>query len=307
MVCLKKMQSLKIDADMSRIAVSIVFIEIFTIFVPCWQVVRHQTLKQETLDSIAQWENNNKSPVIVGNKSVLSSSTAVESIVTGQKSIDGSYKSESHESILTMGALDHVLERNPGPLLEFSALRDFSGENIAFLMAVSEWKAMLPPPTRHSCNPEKLVEDLNNNVNLRQERFMKALKIYADYISSHAQFQVNLPSPIFKKLETTFEDAARLVLGGPLDSNPATPFDSTPWQRKGSHDSKASKAGSETTIVTPPSPSAAKPRFVGEIPDSFHDRVFEEAEASIKYLVLTNTWPKFVRERRSSMDSIESV
>lgn len=289
-----------------RIVLSIVIIEVFTVYVPCWQVRRHQTLKQETLDSIAQWENNNKSPMVIGTKSIHSTSTAINSAVTDWKSIDGSLKSNS-ESIFTMGALEHVLERNPGPLLEFSALRDFSGENIAFLMSVSEWRGMLPPPTRHSCNPEKLVEDLNNNNNLRQERFTKALRIYADYISSHAQFQVNLPSPIFKKLEAIFEEAARSLHGDQWSVDPAAPFESTPWERKGSHDSKASKTGSETTIVAPESLAASKALYSGDIPEGFNDIVFEEAEASIKYLVLTNTWPKFVRERRSSMDSVESV
>lgn len=286
---------------------SIIFIEVFTIFIPCWQVLRHQNLKQETLDSIAQWENNNKSPMITGAKSITSSSTAIDSAVTGWKSTDGSFKSNSNESILTMGALEHVLERNPGPLLEFSALRDFSGENIAFLMSVSEWKGMMPPPTRHSCNPEKLAEDLNNNSDRRQERFTKALRIYSDYISSHSQFQVNLPSPIFKKLETLFEDAARSLHGERWGVDPTAPFESTPWERKGSHDSKASKTGSETTIVTPENPAATKTLYQGEVPTGFDDGVFEEAEASIKYLVLTNTWPKFVRERRSSMDSVESA
>lgn len=279
----------------------------FTVFIPCWQVLRHQTLKQETLDSIAQWENNNKSPMVAGAKSVHSGSTAVNSAVTDWKSTDGSLKSNSNESILTMGALEHVLERNPGPLLEFSALRDFSGENIAFLMSVSDWRGMLPPPTRHSCNPEKLVEDLNTNSNLRQERFTKALRIYADYISSHAQFQVNLPSPIFKKLEAIFEDAARSLHGEQWGVDPAAPFESTPWERKGSHDSKASKTGSDTTIVTPDSSVTAKVQYQGEVPADFSDVVFAEAEASIKYLVLTNTWAKFVRERRSSMDSMESA
>lgn len=203
-----------------------------------------------------------------------------------------------------MGALEHVLERNPGPLLEFSALRDFSGENIAFLMSVSEWRGMLPPPTRHSCNPEKLVEDLNSNSNLRQQRFTKALRIYADYISAKSQFQVNLPSPILKKLEGVFEDAARSLHGEEWGVDPTAPFESTPWERKGSHDSKA---GSETTIVTPASPTVSKTQYKGDIPEEFNDMVFEEAEASIKYLVLTNTWPKFVRERRSSMDSVESA
>ena len=46
-------------------------------------------------------------------------------------------------------------------------------------------------------------------------------------------------------------------------------------------------------------------QYWGEIPDEFDETVFDDAEKSIKYLVLTNTWPKFVRNRRSSMDTID--
>lgn len=34
--------------------------EVFTVFLPCWEVMRHQVLQKETLDAIAQWEEKNK-------------------------------------------------------------------------------------------------------------------------------------------------------------------------------------------------------------------------------------------------------
>ncbi|GKZ75339.1 hypothetical protein AnigIFM50267_006283, partial [Aspergillus niger] len=36
-------------------------------------------------------------------------------------------------------------------------------------------------------------------------------------------------------------------------------------------------------------------QYWGEIPQTFNATVFDRAEESIKDLVLTNTWPKFVR------------
>lgn len=291
-------------------------IEMFTIFLPCWEVVRHRNLRQETLDSIAQWEKKNKFSFANGAKSITSGSTMVDSAVTGWKSTDGSVKtSHSNESILTMGALEHVLERNPGPLLEFSALRDFSGENIAFLTSVADWKSALPPHTaagRNSCHPEKLADDLAPSKDQVRERFDRALRIYANYISSRdADLQVNLPSPAIKALEAIFEAPARALFGDKSDVDPATPFDmphEVVGQRKGSA-SGSSTAGSEKAIVDACAQPAVQNRlqYGGEIPDGFSDTVFDDAEASIKYLVLTNTWPKFVKERRSSMDSVESA
>ena len=118
--------------------------EIFTIFLPCWEVVRHQSLIRETLDAITQWEKKTKASGSEA-KSINSVPTMVDSIMSGFKSTDGSVKTNSSDdSILTMSALEYVLERNPTPLLEFSALHDFSAENIAFLTSVTEWKNSLP-------------------------------------------------------------------------------------------------------------------------------------------------------------------
>lgn len=99
---------------------------------------------------IAHWEAKNK-VLGSGAKSLNSTATAVESMMSTWKSVNDSVRTgDSGESILTMSALEHVLERNPGPLQEFSALRDFSGENIAFLTNVAEWKNSLPAAARNS-------------------------------------------------------------------------------------------------------------------------------------------------------------
>ena len=287
-------------------------IEIFTVFLPCWEAIRHQNLRQETLDTIAQWESKNKYSLGNGAKSINSGSTMADSAVSGWKSTDGSIKTtRSNESIMTMGALEHVLERNPGPLLEFSALRDFSGENIAFLTSVAEFKSMLPPRSaRSSCRTERLVEELTNNKQLVRERFNRALRIYTDYISSRdAEFQVNLPGPTLKKLEAVFEAPARVLCGEKRDVDPATPFAMPDMSGEGRKGSSAglSDGASEKGIVTPHLHTLDRVQYCGEIPEEFSETVFDDAEASIKYLVLTNTWPKFVKERRTSMDSTSTA
>ncbi|KAH6889424.1 hypothetical protein B0T10DRAFT_513920 [Thelonectria olida] len=281
------------------IAISIMMLEIFTVFFPCWEVMRHQTLRQETLDSIAQWEANNK-----GNP------RSARSVATGSTTVAGSAftawskdsKASSQESILTMGALEHVLERNPEPLQKFSALRDFSGENIAFLRAVAEWKSSLPPAVR---DPERLHDGSIRE--LVRERFNSALRIYTNFISSRdAEFQVNLSSHDLKKLEAVFEYPARVLFGNKREVDPATPFDMFSGPNNSNLDN-ASSHGSETGIIMEPKRSrdviGDKALYWGEIPDGFDEAVFDDSEASIKYLVLTNTWPKFVKDRRISLES----
>lgn len=310
---------------MSRIALSIFVIEIFTVFVPCWQVRKHQNLRQETLDSIASWESKKLGRVTETSSDDSAPPLSPTSTKVGEPlsfdpwkklpSFDNSdpEKLPTGESVLTMAALEHVLSKNPEPLRKFSATRDFSGENIAFLTAVAEWKASLPPPflrNRHNASPE-----------IVGSHFTRALRIYTDFISPRdAEFPINIAWHELRKLEGIFERAARTVLGAPdSSSTSATPFAEVHWNP--APDGAPSSRGSQIPMVTttPPPPPTPPPHpetgsaetltlpdafvFTGDIPPSFDAAVFDAAQASIKYLVLTNTWPKYVRERRNSESS----
>ncbi|KAJ5778040.1 hypothetical protein N7520_001286 [Penicillium odoratum] len=278
---------------------SITVMESFTIFLPCWEVMHRQALRKETLDAIAQWEARNNTGGEA--KSLGSGPTMVESILSGWKSTKGSVRSNaSNESILTMSALEYVLERNPGPLQEFSALREFSGENVAFLIAVAEWKSSLSVALQDKTAPrdEKIRE-------LMRDPFNRALHIYAEFISpSHAEFPVNLSHQVLRKPEQIFEKPTALLYGEREDPEPATPFretfnlDSPVSPLTGDSEKGFSDSISEIKNLV---------QYWGEIPADFDASVFAEAEASIKYLVLTNTWPKFIRDHRASIGSSASL
>ncbi|KAJ5464902.1 uncharacterized protein N7458_000588 [Penicillium daleae] len=278
------------------ICLSIWIIEIFTVFLPCWEVMRHQSLRQETLDSIARWEVKVKSNSSE-NKSLNSETTMVESMMSGWKSTNASIKStSSRDSILTMSALEHVLERNPAPLQEFSALREFSGENIAFLTSLAEWKNSLPTVLKDPRAPRD-----GNSKDLLREHFNRALHIYADFISvRHAEFPVNISSSDLKKLEDVFERPARLLYGEEREADPVSPFDKFTLEPASPTVSESSEKGMTNRIRN-------RVHYWGEIPEQFDADVFQDAEASIKYLVLTNTWPKFIKDRRTSIDSFETL
>ncbi|KAJ3453323.1 hypothetical protein MRS44_017570 [Fusarium solani] len=225
------------------IALSIILLEIFTVFFPCYEVIQHQTLRQETLDSIAQWQLN-KRVVDRGARSMVTGSTTAAGSALTSWSKD-SKSSSSGESILTMEALEYVLKRDPEPLQQFSALRDFSGENIAFLRAVAEWKSSLPAAVRDS---EKIKDASVQE--LVRERFNSALRIYTNFVSSRdAEFQINLSSQDLRKLEVVFEGSARILYGEERQIDPATPFDSFQMTLTKARSSAASVHGSETGIM----------------------------------------------------------
>ena len=291
-------------------------LEFFTIFVPCWQVLRHHALKKETLDSIAAWESkkNNGEP---NSGSLFSGSTKLskrksdswKSLSTaekGQKTMDDATAS----SVLTMNALESVLEKNPEPLRQFSALRDFSGENIAFLTSVTEWRAAYTAlQNREDAPPEAVL----------REQFNRGLRIYVDFVSPRqAEFSINLASRELAGLEKYFEDAARILYGDREDANMITPFDGFDWSRNAVPLSPQSLQSEKPTTSSGKSMSgksdderlveaiSGRVYYWGTIPEGFGPDVFVNAEKSIKYLVLTNTWPKFVKERRYSLDSLDS-
>lgn len=306
------------------ICLSILFIEIFTIGVPCWEVAHRQVLKQETLQSIAHWEMKKMSGGET--KSIESGSTMIGSLLSGFKSMTGSVKTDhSGDSILTMGALEHVLERNPAPLQEFSALKEFSGENIAFLTSVSEWKNSLPIALREGSTSGADRDTV-------RKAFNHALAIYAEFVSpTHAEFPLNLSSHDLRTLEHVFEKPARIIYGEAEEAsqptNPVSPFrtefDLPPASPMSSATPLPNTPMSPTMPLSPTStlfqtPSATSGekgfknqvaevkdlvKYWGEISEDFDATIFDVAEHSIKYLVLTNTWPKFIRSHRSSMGS----
>lgn len=258
---------------------SIMFLEIFTIFLPCLEVCKQRSLNQETLESIARWESRQR---LGGGKEAKSLNSEISGTTWASRmSRAASVTTSSGGSILTMDALEHTLEKNPEPLQAFSALKDFSGENIAFLMRVRDWKlAHFGPASvardRESSDDEKSASGRT----MSRECFEGALHIYLDFVSATcAEFQINLSSPDFRRLESVFEEAAQLVIGAEAHYDAATPFNDVPR--------------------APGDNAAAAIRYTGDLPVGFDERVFEDAELSIKYLVLTNTWPKYIKQRRS--------
>jgi hypothetical protein len=185
------------------------------------------------------------------------------------------------DRLLTVSALNRVLDEHPVPLQEFSAYHDFSGENIAFLTGVAKWK------NTWANNPDLDREQ-------RIDMYNTALHIYIDFISPRdAEFPLNLSSSHLKDLDSIFEASARVICGeGRTD--PALPFVfEVPTSR---HNWTLQKA--------------AYARYKGDVPGPFGVDVFDEVQMHIKDLVMTNTWPKFVREmqrRRESTESLESA
>ncbi|KAJ4423553.1 hypothetical protein N0V82_001719 [Gnomoniopsis sp. IMI 355080] len=108
------------------------------------------------------------------------------------------------------------------------------------------------------------------------------------------------------QLEPIFEKAARIIYGDSRQLNsPATPF--TPGSDWPMEAVAPKRSYGSDNLDSPGSTSTHELRsslkhvsYWGEIPVGFSAEVFDQAEHSIKYLVLTNTWPKYLSWKRGS-------
>ncbi|KAL6901163.1 putative GprK-type G-protein coupled receptor protein [Trichoderma evansii] len=277
------------------IHLSIFMFEIFTVFVPAFQVFKFWIQKSKTTRSSEKWDSPFQTAVPslspqAGPLTPSSSSTEhwvfpPATLPRKGKSLD-IFSEDLGDRLLTMSALEYILNENPQPLQEFSALRDFSGENIAFLTSVAKWRSFWATQKTDG---------------QKRKMYSAALEIYIDFISPRdAEFPLNLSSSEIKRVESIFEKAARSVCGE-QKINSATPFDIevAPFN--------CCEASSPVELGGRTSPQI---NYEGEIPDIFDLTVFDSIQAHIKYLVLTNTWPRFVDEmqakRRQSSETAHS-
>lgn len=243
-----------------------------------------------------------------------------------------------------MTALESAIRTNPQPLLLFAALKDFSGENISFLIKILDWKRGWSPssPSRSGFLRRPSVHEINNKA-LQRQQFKKAVDIYAAYVSlKYSDYPINLSHAHLKELEAVFAGATHMLHGHILedsDNNSATPFDVPGlnfriWPSSNSnsslediergssrhdgfsiqshktqhtnctdnstdfilHNTEFNASKRQTVLQTYEMTNTAieqLPDYV-PVPHGFGPDVFDRAEESIKYMVLTNTWPKFV-------------
>jgi hypothetical protein len=284
--------------------ISIFFMEVITLGFPIVGIFRSQSLRQETLDAIAEWEKrqdmNSLDGAAAAEESLKSHSVSSDaySKTTTLKS-DGDITINSLESsksgILTMTALENALRTNAAPLLEFAALKDLR---------------------RYWFTPKASTAEHH------RQQFIAATHIYARFISlEFSEFPINISSREMKHLYNIFDSAAVALYRnsrGSLSSetsDSATPFDNVkPDNASDSQDVPPSPTGSTFGLKNLDSLGRANFRAVSRmtglytdenfadihVSEMFAEVIFDPAESEIKYLVLTNTWPKFVNAGRAA-------
>ena len=266
-------------------APGIITIEIVTLCFPIYQVYKHKKAVRATTEALNDWEKKR------GNLS------AESSIITKR----------SGGRMYSMTSLEECLAKNHNALHVYCALKEFSGENIAFLVKVIEFrKKWVKPLANASTNFDK--------TRIRNYMYRQALTIYIAYVNTDtSNMPINIESPIYSQLTRLFGATTLLVACQRRSTPTSLKTSATPWEDafeelqpsesrgdisltalKG-HSLKGQRSfdhGSATHIVELEPPADDSLRDFS-IPDEFNESCFDAAKESIQYMVWSETWQRY--------------
>jgi hypothetical protein len=182
------------------------------------------------------------------------------------------------KSKASMQALEFSIEHSIEPLIAWAAAREFTAENTIFLREVRNFKKKWSPLTTVSTAQ-------------RRQMFTEASLIFFTLVNPFtAESPINIEYKIFKMLQRTFAG---------VEFDPYMPRSKTPDDLKSPVLRENVVCPWEDTLSRPTSidsnhttSSTSSTRSI--VPSEFTDEVFDAAFESIKYLVFTNTWPRYV-------------
>lgn len=177
-----------------------------------------------------------------------------------------------------MQALEFSIQHSIEPLIAWAAAREFTAENTIFLREVRNFKK--------KWSSLKIVTTAQ-----RRQMFNEASLIFFTLVNPFtAESPINIEYKIFKTLQNMFAD----VEFDPYMPRSKTPDDLKspimrenvicPWE-----DTFSRPASIDSNLSTSTTSST---RSI--VPSEFTDEIFDAAFESIKYLVFTNTWPRYV-------------
>jgi hypothetical protein len=267
-----------------------------TVFFPIYEAYKASQLRK-TLATVESWEEN---------RNIGESNSEYSRPTTGHGSFSAKAASSNasgrRREMYSMAALEKALAMNPTPLLYFAASKEFTGENIAFLIQVRDWRAAW----------HRAVRDFGTVTGqVRYSLFSLAANIFATSIHTKtAEFPINVEGKIRTRLEAIFAPAVSYTKQ--LDENNVIdpfnrhsvssirlkPMQSLPsrsdWDNSEPRHSDFKHSASQSQESILPYVTTDVVKSTADIPVEFDERIFDDAEQSIKYMVVTNTWPKFV-------------
>jgi hypothetical protein len=259
-----------------------------TIFFPIYECYKSRVDARNVLGILQEWEEKRDASALGSSSGKLTKSS--ESSTGSSKSIE----------MYGMSALENVLATDSHALLQFAATKDFTAENIIFLQQLRAWRTAW----QHGAQEQTNLSDQT-----RAQLLHMAVEIYAEFVNEKtAEFPINIEGPIRARLDAVFEHAV-IASKRRSNENLIDPWNAAAPSNISEADTLKQYAVSSSIHETNSSSSEALSfdtsedkngiltSIICEPEDAFDCvdvHVFNAAEKSIKYLVLTNTWRKFV-------------
>ena len=209
----------------------------------------------------------------------------------------------------SMSALEAQINEDIDSLLIWTSKREFTAENVVFLKAVRDFK--------RKWTSEEAGDRTLSAVHIRQ-CYKEAGLIFFNLVNPNtARFDINIDSVTYRQLESAFS-----ALATP-DLCPKTPGGENlvcPWNDNFQQLTETAMHGSETQLVDQVNntyhsqvlavemkdmdrsrhrPGSAK-SSTSMVPAKFGTNIFDKAYASIRYLIFTNSWVKYVDSQETT-------
>ena len=290
--------------------------ELVTLIFPIFAIIKHERTARQTKQALDAFD---RKQAATGSKSLLTRSTI-------SKRSGPMYSSES---------LDECLNSTYDALQIYASCEEFNGENIMFLVRVLSFK---------SSYSTTMATPNTGSFRVRTSLFRTALSIFISLVHTEtAAYPINIESPVYAKLDAIFGAATTLVASTASSrrSNSTTLTRDksavAPWEEPASisgtttnedEDEHERDEGDEFQMhampITRPSSShhsdehimpvsASSPGHEHDphdlladfqIPAAFNENVFDDAYKSIRHMVWTETWQRFMQWKRSSGSSV---
>lgn len=249
-----------------RFAPGLIMMQFTTIFFPLWEAYESRYHRKLTIAALDEWEKKRSAAKSVGGDTLKQSSSISQ------------IEKQERRDMYSMQSLERTLSQDAMPLLQFAATKEFTGENIIFLTQVRDWKRAW-----------NQARDASGTVKPEAQRtlYNRAAELFFSNVCLlTAQFPVNIESKVYVALERTFRQEMPLA----IKKSVITPFADDVHLIDGSTSSvhaPAFELGRQDEEAVSLAETAT-----ANIPRGFDGTAFDSAEASVKYMVLTNTWAR---------------
>ena len=264
---------------------------------PIVQILKHKKGARETQQALAAFDV----------KQLEMKSSASASLVTRSTN-------SKKGKMYSMESLDDCLATNHDGLQIYASCMELNGENIIFLTKVLQFRKQFYLTKMRT----------HDGVAGRKKMFRAALSIYVQLVhTSTASYPINIESPIYSRLESIFGPATGLLASTRRASEaPSSISVATPWDAESPCEPPDSLAADEFPMHAMPSRPVSRSNESSEnltasschefedplsdtmVPDEFDDEVFDAAYKSIRYMIWTETWQRYMVWKRSSSPTV---